>query len=580
MWSNRNNLEAEIGEERPGSGGTNFINGVTAYAELNGKDSLFIETIGDLYQFTVIDLNDPGQDIYQKVGSSLLTFAGEGAGAYDSDRQLFVRTSGEKFVFWQLTNPGSANMSRIIEPTVTSGNFDFSKLINYGMDYDKKRKVFTLWNGESSVWNLIPPNDLQTGTWQLSEVIINSADAPTTINVPNTGILGKWKYIRSLDVFLGVFDSQNGDVWAYKPLGWDPLPADDVPPYIISPQEGGFHWADNELTIKAVVDDLDNSITKVEFFREDVKLGEAFSAPYSMTITNPSVGEYTITAVATDKGQSISSNPVNFVVTKNNPIVQAKVLQEGLSGYSGTEDVYLSQFQSDFSFGAAGNLLDKSTGSKYMSLVRFAIFKSEGGEIPDGSYIESATLNLFKSSAYDSIYLANPILQDWRETEATWNERLTGIPWAQGGAAAIGSDIIISVDKETAVGWDPQWLGLDVTNSVRAMSAGTARNYGWQLYAVSGNSNAKKFHSSEYIDLSLRPKLTIEYRIIQIDGPKLIGDLNNDGIVSFADLDLFKLTFGKNNSDTGYNSVADFNGDGKVSFHDLDIFKAQFGKEQ
>ncbi len=579
MWSNRNNLEPEIGEGRPGVGGTDFINGATAYAEFNGKDSLFIETIGDLYRYTINDINDPTQDDYQKVGDSLTTFAGQGAGAYDPSRKLFVRTAGKQFVFWELSNPGANNLSVIFEPTVIHGSFDFTKLANFGIDYDTKRKVFTLWDGNSSVWNLIPPEDLQTGTWKLSEVIVNSAEAPTTAAISFTGILGKWKYIRSLDVFLGVFDPQAGDIWAYKPQGWDPLPADNVPPYIISPQENSFHWRDNDLTINAVVDDFDNSITNVEFFKDGVKLGEATSFPYTITITNPLVGKYTIIAVATDNGGSVSSIPVHFVVTSNNPVIQTKVLQDGLNGYDSTEDVYLSQFQSDHNLGSTEYLLDKSSGSKNVSLIRFAIFQSEGGEIPDGSYIESATLSLYKFSAYDSVYLANPILQNWQETEATWNERLTGVPWVKSGATGLGSDFAMSEAGESAVRWDPQWLDLDVASSVQAMSDGIADNYGWRLYPISGNTNTKDFHSREYSnDFSLRPKLTIEYRVVQIEEPKKIGDLNNDGKVSFADLNLFKLTFGKNISDAGYNSDADFNGDGKVSFHDLAIFKENFGK--
>ena len=50
------------------------------------------------------------------------------------------------------------------------------------------------------------------------------------------------------------------------------------------------------------------------------------------------------------------------------------------------------------------------------------------------------------------------------------------------------------------------------------------------------------------------------------------GDLNNDGTVSFADLDLLRARFGSNDLD------ADFDGNGSVSFADLDIFRSLFGK--
>ena len=48
------------------------------------------------------------------------------------------------------------------------------------------------------------------------------------------------------------------------------------------------------------------------------------------------------------------------------------------------------------------------------------------------------------------------------------------------------------------------------------------------------------------------------------------GDLNNDGTVSFADLDLLRASFGTADPD------ADFDGNGSVSFADLDIFRSLF----
>ncbi len=49
------------------------------------------------------------------------------------------------------------------------------------------------------------------------------------------------------------------------------------------------------------------------------------------------------------------------------------------------------------------------------------------------------------------------------------------------------------------------------------------------------------------------------------------ADLDNNGIVSFNDLDLFRTYFGTSNPD------ADLNGDGSVSFKDLKIFRSLFG---
>jgi hypothetical protein len=51
------------------------------------------------------------------------------------------------------------------------------------------------------------------------------------------------------------------------------------------------------------------------------------------------------------------------------------------------------------------------------------------------------------------------------------------------------------------------------------------------------------------------------------------ADLDNNGIVSFNDLALFKLVFGSSNDD------ADFDGNGTVSFSDLALFRLMFGRQ-
>jgi hypothetical protein len=42
--------------------------------------------------------------------------------------------------------------------------------------------------------------------------------APALIS--STGVLGKWKYIASYDVMLGLGGGHEGQVWIYKPVGW------------------------------------------------------------------------------------------------------------------------------------------------------------------------------------------------------------------------------------------------------------------------------------------------------------------------------------------------------------------------
>jgi hypothetical protein len=50
---------------------------------------------------------------------------------------------------------------------------------------------------------------------------VSASPAPT---IPSlfTGVLGKWDYIDQYDVFIGVNNAHTGDIWVYKPEGWNP----------------------------------------------------------------------------------------------------------------------------------------------------------------------------------------------------------------------------------------------------------------------------------------------------------------------------------------------------------------------
>lgn len=61
-------------------------------------------------------------------------------------------------------------------------------------------------------------------------------------------------------------------------------------------------------------------------------------------------------------------------------------------------------------------------------------------------------------------------------------------------------------------------------------------------------------------------------------GNRCDPDLNNDGIVNFADLASFKKVFGFGSNDQYFDADVDFDGSGRVDYEDLDILRAFFGK--
>ena len=283
---------------------------------------------------------------------------------------------------------------------------------------------------------------------------------------------------------------------------------------LTSPTAGQSFVQGSAIALAATASDSDGTVSRVEFFANGVKLGEDTSAPYSFSWAGAAVGSHTLSAVASDNvGASTTSAAVSVSVVQGGPGGEQTVtLQRGLNGYAGVADAYMYEYHNTVNFGAAQFLQDKATVTRFRSLVRFAIFQSEGGPVPDGATITAATLSLYKYGYYDTTYQLRPVLTNWLEGEVSWNQSRQGVPWSSPGATGMGADIAASSDGTGSTLWDPGWVVLDVTGGVQAIAGGRS-NRGWLLDAVSGNSNSKFFYSSEYTtNTSLRPLLTIRYR--------------------------------------------------------------------
>ena len=90
-----------------------------------------------------------------------------------------------------------------------------------GMEYDPVRDRFLLWNGESEVWELAVPATKPTPSAGWAVRRVQSVGGPSGALLPSSGgANGKWKYAHGLDVFVGLREAPNGDVWIYKPTGW------------------------------------------------------------------------------------------------------------------------------------------------------------------------------------------------------------------------------------------------------------------------------------------------------------------------------------------------------------------------
>jgi hypothetical protein len=195
-----------------------MINGSTDYALIDGVDVVFVNTSGKLWKYSVPDVNDATRDRWEVVGTVWDTYSGPGSGAYDSAHNLYLRTSGTEFTYWDLDKAGSTNRNVSFIPTDLSGGFSVNSA--WGMEYDPVRDHFVLWKGDASVWYLEAPDQLGATGWTVERAPLSGSVAPPAPGIGFTGVLGKWDYVDAYDIFVGVTDGMTGDIWAYKPEGW------------------------------------------------------------------------------------------------------------------------------------------------------------------------------------------------------------------------------------------------------------------------------------------------------------------------------------------------------------------------
>ncbi len=250
--------------------------------------------------------------------------------------------------------------------------------------------------------------------------------------------------------------------------------------------------------------------------------GDATSKSITVSVTGDTAYEpdetVLLTLSAPTGGATLGAASATLTLTNDDVATATTVtLQNGLNGYIGTLDNYVSSGSpTNTNGGTLQNVTatqDALGNDSRVVLVKFPIFAAEGGPVPDGAIIQSATLSLYQYSAVAHNFAAYRVLKGWNESATSWNNATLAAPWSAGGASGLGSDITTSADGSGATTAAAGWLNLDVTAGVSAFALGAA-NYGWRLKGVGATSGSENFRSREYTtDPTQRPKLIIIYQI-------------------------------------------------------------------
>jgi hypothetical protein len=214
--------------------------------------------------------------------------------------------------------------------------------------------------------------------------------------------------------------------------------------------------------------------------------------------------------------ESRFSLPVQFAEYRSADPVRA--FQQGISGYTGTQDTWLDQSSPNTSYGEAGvRVSDDDVANSLFSdqrgqaLLRFdGIVGTGANQIPPGAQIVSAHLTIqiaddIDTPLFNPDFLVHRMLAPWSEA-STWNSLGSGV-----GGAEIGPLLArFSGDN------NPNEDGLrriDVAAAVRDWVAG-APNFGFAIRPdiIAGHDDGIEILTSESSNPLLRPRLEVVWR--------------------------------------------------------------------
>lgn len=186
-------------------------------------------------------------------------------------------------------------------------------------------------------------------------------------------------------------------------------------------------------------------------------------------------------------------------------------LRQGVNGYTGVHDTWITSFEPDRSNGNHDRLEMRGQGQA-STLIRFDLAR-----VPADATIVSAALTLSivarsnDNPAHIGVY---QMRRPWDAATATWLLAAAGEPWAAPGAASPSLDryeppvtLVVVSDILIDVTWD-------VTVLVRDWHERPNANFGMLLTGVDGAKVSYAAHSSQSIVLDKRPLLRINYQAL------------------------------------------------------------------
>lgn len=204
--------------------------------------------------------------------------------------------------------------------------------------------------------------------------------------------------------------------------------------------------------------------------------------------------------------------------------------QQGVNGYAGTQDTMIRSNETGTGSGqsSAGDSRNRNFGTvTFVSvdgddgepglkpnhgLLRFDnVFGSGSGKIGPLDTIISAKITLIVFDA-GSGFTVHDMRIDWNQATVTWNSVGNGIQ--ADGVEAVATPLATFGANNSSANVGTGKLVIDVTNSLKAVQAGTLPGYGWVMLPFVNGTNGIDWRSSEFATAVDRPLLSVDVQPI------------------------------------------------------------------
>jgi len=183
-------------------------------------------------------------------------------------------------------------------------------------------------------------------------------------------------------------------------------------------------------------------------------------------------------------------------------------LQQGLDGYAGTLDTYLSKLNPTIRYCDATRIR-VGDARRLAGLIQFDL-----SPIPSAADVTTATLRLYgfdRKYGRDISVGAYVISRTVDVCQATWNESRIGEQWAIAGCMDVHMDRRPNPEITFTTSGVRRWYDLDVTEAVRGWVDGSLSNNGLLLLGPSADSEVYAFAPAEHYEPAQRPMLIVTY---------------------------------------------------------------------